>query len=284
MNAAPSSQFFLPTLSATSADHWAMFGLATAALLVFAGCVPFANVQLPQSSLFIPIYESALIVSDLLTALLVFAEFVILRTRALLLIAAGYVFTASMALAHMLSFPGLFTPTGLLASGPQTTAWLFMGWHAGFPIIVLCYVFAKRGWEARSPVLSPAREVVATVGAAVLAACALMAIATLGHDWLPAVMVENRYAPAMSWTVTAVWTLSFLALPALAFSRPHSMFDLWLVVVMAAWIADVGLAAVFNAGRFDLGFYAGRIFGLLAAVFILVVLSLETVAKNRQRS
>jgi two-component system NtrC family sensor kinase len=37
----------------------------------------------------------------------------------------------------------------------------------------------------------------------------------------------------------------------------------------------VGLSAVFNAGRFDLGFYAGRIYGLLAASFVLVVLLLE---------
>jgi two-component system sensor histidine kinase/response regulator len=40
------------------------------------------------------------------------------------------------------------------------------------------------------------------------------------------------------------------------------MLDTWLMVVMCAWIFDVGLSAVFNAGRFDLGFYSGRIYGL----------------------
>jgi signal transduction histidine kinase/DNA-binding response OmpR family regulator len=47
------------------------------------------------------------------------------------------------------------------------------------------------------------------------------------------------------------------------------------MVVMAAWLFDIGLAAVFNAGRFDLGFYAGRIYGLLAASFVLVMMLLE---------
>ena len=57
---------------------------------------------------------------------------------------------------------------------------------------------------------------------------------------------------------------------------PHTMIDLWLMVVMCAWIFDIALSAVFNAGRFDLGFYAGRVYGLLAATFVLLVLLVGT--------
>ena len=63
-----------------------------------------------------------------------------------------------------------------------------------------------------------------------------------------------------------------MALVILWFRRPHSVLDIWLMVVMCAWVFDIGLAAVFNAGRFDLGFYAGRLYGLLAASFVLIVL------------
>ena len=52
----------------------------------------------------------------------------------MLLLASGYLFTAVMAAGHALSFPGLFSPTGLLGSGPQSTAWIYMAWHAGFPV------------------------------------------------------------------------------------------------------------------------------------------------------
>jgi PAS domain S-box-containing protein len=48
------------------------------------------------------------------------------------------------------------------------------------------------------------------------------------------------------------------------------------MVVMCAWVFDLALSAVLNAGRFDLGFYVGRIYGLLAATFVLIVLLLET--------
>ena len=53
------------------------------------------------------------------------------------------------------------------------------------------------------------------------------------------------------------------------------MLDLWLIVVMCAWLFDIALSAMFNAGRFDLGFYAGRIYGLAAASLVLIVLLCE---------
>jgi two-component system NtrC family sensor kinase len=88
-------------------------------------------------------------------------------------------------------------------------------------------------------------------------------------------MRGNSYTPVMITVVSSVWGLSLLALASLWWRRQRSVLDLWLMVVMCAWLFDIALAAVLNAGRFDLGFYAGRIYGLLAASFVLVVLLLE---------
>ena len=88
-------------------------------------------------------------------------------------------------------------------------------------------------------------------------------------------MAGNHYTPAMIGVVSSVWALSLLALWALWRRRPHSVLDLWLVVVLCVWLFDVALSAVLNQGRFDLGFYAGRIYGLLAASFVLGVLLIE---------
>jgi PAS domain S-box-containing protein len=51
---------------------------------------------------------------------------------------------------------------------------------------------------------------------------------------------------------------------------------------VCAWLFDVGLSAVLNAGRFDLGFYAGRIYGLLAATCVLSMLLLDMTALYAQ--
>ena len=80
----------------------------------------------------------------------------------------------------------------------------------------------------------------------------------------------------MIFVVSVVWALSAAALLALWLRRPHTVLDLWLMVVMCAWLCDIALSAVLNGGRFDLGFYAGRVYGLLAATFVLLVLLVET--------
>ncbi len=79
----------------------------------------------------------------------------------------------------------------------------------------------------------------------------------------------------MSFVVSCVWMLNLLALVVLSRRKPYSLLDLWLIVVMCAWLFDIALSAGLNAGRYDLGFYAGRIYGLLAASLVLIVLLLQ---------
>ena len=43
-------------------------------------------------------------------------------------------------------------------------------------------------------------------------------------------------------------------------------------LVMCAWLFDIALSGILNAARYDLGFYAGRIYGLCAASFVLAAL------------
>jgi diguanylate cyclase (GGDEF)-like protein len=236
---------------------------------IFVVLVPLAKVPLPQSSAFVPIYQSALVINDLITAVFLFAQFNISRCRALLWLACGYLFTAVMASIHMLTFPGLFSPTGLLGAGPQTTAWLYMFWHGGFPLMVIAYALHRHQGHSASRAYI---DVLWSVGAVLVAAGGLAIAATIGHDALPAIMAGNNYTPAMIFVVTSTWLLSLVALMVLSQRRPESVLDLWLMVVMCAWTFDIALSAVLNGGRFDLGFYAGRIYGLLATSFVLVVL------------
>jgi signal transduction histidine kinase len=271
---------FLSTLPAGRGERRLALAAVLVSVAVFLAAVPFAKVPLAQIWAFIPIYESALVINDLITAVLLFGQFGILRSRALLVLASGYLLTAFMAVSHALTFPGLFSPTGLLGAGPQSTAWLYMFWHGGFPLLVIGYALLKGEARDRTgPGLRPrvptGLAVLSSVAAVLLAVWGLTFLATAGQDALPAIMQGNRYTPAMIVVVSSVWALTLLALAVMWRRRPHSVLDLWLMVVMCAWLFDIALAAVLNAGRFDLGFYAGRIYGLLAASFVLIVLLLE---------
>ena len=87
-------------------------------------------------------------------------------------------------------------------------------------------------------------------------------------------------ATVAGWTLSALGELNcagyaiFFGLAALLvlwFRRSHSVIDVWLMVVLCAWLFDIALSAIVNVARFDLGFYVGRIYGLCAASFVLAV-------------
>src|SRR5687768_10736886 len=138
--AAPLSLVVLP---ATAAERRLALVVVAASAIAFAIAAPLAKHPLAPVAAFIPIYQTALVVCDLITALLLFGQFNHLRRRGVLWLACGYLFTAAMAIVHLLTFPGLFAPGGLLGAGGQSTAWLYMFWHAGFPVCVIGYAWLK---------------------------------------------------------------------------------------------------------------------------------------------
>ncbi|HKQ94742.1 MAG TPA: MASE4 domain-containing protein [Aestuariivirgaceae bacterium] len=263
-------------MPASAAEHRIATATMIVTLAAFVALIPFATVKLAPVAAFMPAYEATLILIDLITAVMLFGQFVQVRTRSLLVLAAAYLFDALIILPHAMTFPGLFAPTGLLGAGPQSTAWIYMFWHGGFPICVLLYA-ALQGrneeWggspraERHEPLYWLLAVFAAVVGATLLA--------TAGQGLLPPIMDGNGYTPVMKFVVTTVWVLSLWSVIVLWRKPQRSVLDLWLMVVMCAWICDIGLSAVFNAGRYDLGFYVGRLYGLLAASFVLVVLTLE---------
>lgn len=266
---------FLSTSAPSHKQQRLMLTVIFISALLFTLLVPFAKQPQAKVWAFIPAYQSALVVNDLVTAILLFGQFYILRSLALLALATGYLFTACMAVVHALSFPGLFAVGGLLGAGPQTTAWLYMFWHGGFPLLVMAYTMLARGKLELPAHWRPAYAILLCCLLAALATLALLLVTTQWHPYLPPIMQGNRYTPVMRGVVSSVWGLSLLAFVLLMRRRLRTMLDLWLTVVMFAWLCDIALSAVLNGGRFDLGFYVGRIYGLLAASFVLIVLLLE---------
>ena len=271
------SPAFLSTLAADK-RHWRMAGVALfASFLIFLAIAPFARVALPQVNAFIPVYQTALVTNDLITAVLLLGQYSFLRSRALLVLGAGYLFCSFMAVAHGLSFPGLFSLAGVLGAGPQTTAWLYFLWHGGFPLFVLAYVWLKERKISESTVktVGSARGdiTLAALGAMALAVV-LVLLTTTGHDALPVLMRGNQDDTGKLRVAFFTWTLSLVGVVCL-WRKVRSVLDLWLMVTLVAWLLDIALASVLNGARFDLGFYGGRVYGLLASSFILVVMLLE---------
>ena len=266
---------FLSTMPATRRDRMVALAVVGASGLLFVCAVPFAGVPLTPVPAFVASYQSALAINDMITAVLLFSQFAISRSRAMLLLASGYLFTAMAAIVHALTFPGLFAPDGLLGAGSQTTVWLYMIWHGGFPLLVLGYSLLK---ESGSRIRGSTRGAIVMCIVAVAVAIPFFTwLVTAQHDRLPILLSGGHYTPVMLWVVSMVWCLSLAALVALWLHKPHSVLDIWLMVAMCAWMFDIALSAVLNVARFDVGFYLGRIYGLSAASFVLAVLLVDNV-------
>jgi len=107
----------VPFLSNTPARPWdrrIAGAVVVLALLGFALAAPFAKTLWPAIPAFIPAYEAALVLNDLITAILLFTQFRQLRTPSLLILGSAYLFNVVVIGAHALSFPGAFTEAGLL--------------------------------------------------------------------------------------------------------------------------------------------------------------------------
>jgi polar amino acid transport system substrate-binding protein len=282
LDQAPSSAHreFLSTNPAGRPEVRFALAVVLISAVFFVVAAPFAKTPLAQVPAFIPIYASALVVCDLVTATLLFSQFSYLRSRTIFVLASGYVFTSFVTLAQSLTFPGVFSPTGLLNSGPQTAAWLYIFWHAGFPIVVIAYTLIRDGGAGAIGTSDRPRgyawgPILCGVLAVLVIVCALTVVAAAGLQYLPAIIQDNRITAAGRIAISSGWVLSALALFLLWARKQHTVLDVWLMVVMCAWIFDVALAAILNTGRYDLGWYAGRIYGMLAAGLVLVVLLVE---------
>jgi signal transduction histidine kinase len=271
-----SRQVSLSTLRAGGRERRVAGAVVIISALAFVAAIPFVRLPLGKLPAFIPSYESALAINDLITAVLLFGAFARLRSRALLALACGYLFDSLIIVSHALSFPGVFAETGLLGAGPQTTAWLYVFWHTTFPLFVLAYALLGDGGNREALHGRVSTVAAIAIGGVVALVAVLTLLATVGHDLLPELIHGSDYSMLITKGVSpTMWLLSLAALLALWRRQRSSVLDLWLMVVMCAWLFDIALSAVIGSSRYDLGWYAGRS-GLLAASFVLVVLLLET--------
>jgi signal transduction histidine kinase len=215
-----------------------------------------------------------MLINDSIAATLLFAQFSVLRAPSLLALAGGFLFTAFLVIPHALTFPGAFAPEGLLGAGLQTTPWLNEFWFIGLPLAVIAYALLKR-YDRTHPVPRAAvpLSILMVVSGALAVTWALLWLTTAGADLLPAIMADP-VRPSLAWHFIPIVVLSGTAI-ALLWSRRQTALDLWLLVVLEAWMLN---ALMFNTlvMRFSVFWYFGRVFSALATSLILLVLLAET--------
>jgi len=261
--------------------RWAV-AVALCQFAAIALTAPFAGIPLGRMNGFIPAVESVVFVTDLVTSVLLFSQFAAHRLNALLVLACGYLFSALIIIPHALSFPGAFSPVGLPGAGLQTTPWLYWFWHLPFALALLGYGIMSN--EKSEPGLARGSSLASIVRSIVLVlalVCGLVLVATAGSAYLPAIFADRtRGIPAnvfADYLPPAITILVCLSAFAVLWFRRHSVLDQWLMIVALSVILEVVIVVFVSPKRFDVGFYAGRLFSLLTSTTIMIVLLMETI-------
>ena len=266
------------TMPATERQRTVALGIAI--LLVAAAIIvtPFARMQVTRVDAFIPVVQTTLSAADLITAVLLFAQFSIQPRFALLALASAYIFSGSFAFLQTLAFPGAYAPGGLIGDQFNTPGWLFVLWHITFPTMVLVYALTKDANQvAVLPGKSTGTTIKVTVACVITVIALLTWLATTGVHLLPSLYttndtVQTRFANQVNfalglWVGTALVTLAV---------RKRTILDLWLMVALLAWLPNFFVAAIASSVRFSIGWYAARCFVLIGSCMLLAVLLTET--------
>ncbi|MBV8662186.1 MAG: MASE4 domain-containing protein [Hyphomicrobiales bacterium] len=243
------------------------------ALVASAG--PLAAIPMKDGSV-----AAALIIptsmTEAMTAVLLYAQFSILGSPALLTLATGYLFTSLYLIVWLFTLPGVFAPSGLLGATPQSAFWLAGVWHTAFSISVIAFALLKdedpSKWEAQR---SRGGAIAACVAVVVAVACGATFLLIAGDELLPPLMRDESHAsPFLFYRTGATTALSVVALVVLWLKR-RSVLDLWLLVVMSAYAAGGVVIAAYSPDRNLLVWQAVRASELLAGSLILIVLLVE---------
>ena len=236
--------------------------------------IPFTNTPLPHLDSFIPTIVAITFVADLVTSVLLFGQFAATGSRALLMLASGYLFSSLIVIPHALTFPGAFEPLGL--TGSQSAAWLSIFWRLG-----LAASFASYGWllseTPTKPVNEPPRHIAIywRIAAVFVLVCMLTLVATAGVDFVPPLFADGKVS-LLGHSLNGLIALTSMLALVLIWRRGRSILDMWLRVAIFALICEGAMVAFFITSRFSLGSYAIRIASLLLSKLVLIALLTET--------
>jgi len=235
---------WLVELPPSARQSWSAVAVAGAVFIAFLAVIPFTGRTLIELNALFPSLDAIAFITDLITAVLLFAQFSISRSRSLFVLANGYLFTA-----------------------------LILGFAAG----LLGYTILKQ--EKRAPTVSEtsARRAIGwSVSAVFVLVCGLTWLATGGVTLLPPIILPDGRGLS-SLVIYPIWfTILISAAPTILLLTRRSVLDQWLMVVALAFILELVLSGLLASVRFGVGFYAGRAFSLVTSSLVLIILLSET--------
>ncbi len=242
----------------------AMVALAAAAIV-------FGQREAVAVPAILPLLVGCVIVSEMMSAFVLFAEFARSRLGWLLFLAAAYLLTGALTVPYILTFPAVFAPNGLLGATGQTALHLWILWHLAFPALILGAVFVGRfPQDVRLERTSTTSLLIAVVAACLALGLAAPFLSEALGATLPDLVRGISFTPA----TTVVALPLILAFDVLALgmvytrARNQSAIGLWLFIAIVASALDAVMGVL--CSRYSYGWYVGKAFLVVWSSVMLV--------------
>ena len=230
-----------------------LYAVVTAALL------PFATKAAPSMPGFNAFFSGGSFVTEIATAFLLL---VLLRQTlrlSVLLLANAYLYSALMALAYVLSYPGAIVPGRPLIGDLQTISWVYNSWISGFALLAFAAVVVElRGSPSFEHAQARRLAYGASSAVAAFAVTLVVVFATQSERLPPLVLGDSWNMLNAGFNYGGILLLGVSAAAILLYIGPRSDLFLWVSLALAA-IAFGNTLAAFSGGRYTVGWYACRL-------------------------
>lgn len=275
-------------VSATELHSRRSIALAGIAIALGIACalalLPFVYRSGPELPGFSALFAGVMLAMELATSLLLVALFRQVPRYSLLFLLAAYLYSAVMAVAYLLTFPGALAPTAPLLGGGSSVAWVFNLWLVGFSLLTILAV-ASEAWQP--PLLQAAGGgwiLTFAIAVPIAAAAAILATAVFSADALPPLIRAGQWTLLnIALSSAAIALLVASTVLTLVVLRPVRELFLWLSLAMAA-MAIGSILTLLGGGRFTVGWYAARFSWLLSSAVVLLYFVLQFLRQHRALS
>jgi signal transduction histidine kinase len=253
--------------------------IAGAVPLMILVALPWGGAQLPQVPAFTPLFLAFLFCLDVLTVLLLLAQYRAGESPRLLVLSWAFLWAAGSAAQQAWATPGVMSAHPTFAAEPNAFHWLWISSHVVPPVLI---AVALAPWpKALEWRLGnrDGRNLRATLSWMVTGFLLLAfgVVIGSGAEHLPSVTdAAHRLNGLGTWSVVLVNLIAVVvAVGSVARRETDEGLERWAVVVSVTFLGDV-LLATMNRDLFSVASYLAAVLGLAASGLVLLAILHET--------
>jgi diguanylate cyclase (GGDEF)-like protein len=266
----------------------AAIGLALIFALVSAYALADGSGRTYEMHAFLPVCATIWATAELLTAFLLFAQYVVAGRLAYGLLGGAYALSGLLTIPYLAEFPNVFTNPPYSIGQLQASAWLYIALHCSYPLVIGLTLLTDPSLTSREVSRDRIPGVLAAIvgGAVTLAVGATWAIVA-NDDRLPVVVAPNgifthAYRSAVAPLAGLCNIFALLTLVRAGINvRPLSRLHVWIGLALVTTAFD-GILSTFAPGRYSLAWYMGKFETITTASAVLIMLLCEVATLYRR--